>query len=155
MKVSVNKAMKNKIKNGLKYLIISIIFPMGIMYGGEDLKMKNILEKCPSSPNCVISLEEYRDDSHYIEPLSLGSKSPQESEQKLKKIISELDGKISEEREGYIRADFFSKIFKFKDVAEFMILPEKNIVMIRSAAETGWSDLGVNRKRIEKIRELF
>lgn len=137
-------------KNRFKYLMISFIFTAGVSYGGE---MEKILEKCPGRPNCVVSLEEMKENSHYIEPLSFGDKDSQEVEKKLTQIILSLDGKIVEERDGYIKAEFFSKTFKFKDVAEFLILPEKKLIMVRSAAETGWSDFGVNRKRIEKIRD--
>ena len=142
-------------KNRFKYLIISIIFPMGIAYGGDEMKSVKILERCPGSPNCVVSLEEFREDSHYIEPIFFKEETSQEVKDKLLGILEKIGGKVVEEEESYVKAQFSSKVFRFKDIAQFVILPEKNMIMVRSEAETGWSDFGVNRKRMEKIRDEF
>ena len=55
----------------------------------------------------------------------------------------------------YIRAEFVSKIFHFVDDVEFYFPDndsEELLVHVRSASRVGYSDFGVNRKRIEKIR---
>lgn len=48
-----------------------------------------------------------------------------------------------------------SSFFKFVDDVEFYFPKDKNIIHIRSLARTGYSDFGVNRKRMEKIRVRF
>jgi uncharacterized protein (DUF1499 family) len=35
------------------------------------------------------------------------------------------------------------------------LLPEQGLVHIRSSARIGYTDFGVNRRRIERIRQLF
>lgn len=57
--------------------------------------------------------------------------------------------------DNYIRAEFVSKIFRFVDDVEFYFPDKKSkelLIHVRSASRVGYSDLGVNRKRIEQIR---
>ncbi|MCA9019441.1 MAG: DUF1499 domain-containing protein, partial [Planctomycetaceae bacterium] len=37
----------------------------------------------------------------------------------------------------------------------FLVDSSQNVIHVRSASRVGYSDLGVNRKRIEAIRNLF
>ena len=55
----------------------------------------------------------------------------------------------------YLYAEFSSSLFKFVDDVEFLKISGKPGIQIRSASRLGHSDLGVNRKRIEKIRTLL
>lgn len=43
----------------------------------------------------------------------------------------------------------------FVDDLELHLRPEQNLIAVRSAARLGSSDLGVNRKRVEKLRSLL
>jgi uncharacterized protein (DUF1499 family) len=43
----------------------------------------------------------------------------------------------------------------YVDDVEFLAAPEQNIVHVRSASRLGYSDMGVNRERIETIRSLM
>ena len=54
----------------------------------------------------------------------------------------------------YLRAEFRSAIMGFVDDVEFYF-PASPVIHLRSASRLGYSDLGVNRKRIESIRKLF
>ena len=53
----------------------------------------------------------------------------------------------------YLHAVFTTPVFRFKDDFE-AILTDKQIE-IRSASRAGYSDLGKNKQRIEKIRSLY
>ena len=55
----------------------------------------------------------------------------------------------------YIRAEFRSRIFQFVDDVEFLFENQGNVIHVKSASRTGYSDFGVNRKRVEKIRAAF
>jgi len=48
-----------------------------------------------------------------------------------------------------------SSIFRFVDDVEFYFDNAKKLIQVRSASRTGYSDLGVNRRRIEEIRKQF
>jgi uncharacterized protein (DUF1499 family) len=111
------------------------------------------LKKCPSSPNCVSSFE--KDSSHSIEPL-LYSTTKNEAAGKLKSLVLGMKRTtLINKTDDYMHFEFRSKIFRFVDDVEFYFPDNKKIIHIRSASRTGYSDMGVNRKRIEKIRTLF
>ncbi|MBI5843438.1 MAG: DUF1499 domain-containing protein [Deltaproteobacteria bacterium] len=111
------------------------------------------LAACPNSPNCVSS--EAADARHKVEPFRF-NKDAKEALDRLAEIISGMKGgKIVERRDDYIHAVFSSGVFKFKDDVEFLADPEKGIIHVRSAARMGYSDFGVNRKRVEKMRNMF
>ena len=43
----------------------------------------------------------------------------------------------------------------FVDDVEFVLATEQMVIHVRSAARLGYSDFGVNRKRIESLRAQF
>ena len=111
------------------------------------------LQPCPDSPNCVSS--QSADEEHKIDPLALES-SPAEALAKLKTIILEMKRtSIIEETDNYLYAEFKSAALGFVDDVEFYVDAENKVIHVRSASRIGYSDLGVNRKRIEAIRQEF
>lgn len=114
------------------------------------------LMPCPKTPNCVST--QATDEKHFIEPIIFAG-TLEEAKNRLLNILKAWNRtKILIIQENYIRAEFKSKIFRFVDDAEFYFLPEKSetvTIHIRSASRVGYSDLGVNRKRIEQIRATF
>ena len=113
------------------------------------------LASCPKSPNCVSSQTEPADTIHYIEPLTC-TFTPQEALAKLKTIIQSLPRTtIINETDNYLYAEFKSALMGYVDDVEFYIEPDTQKIQVRSASRLGQSDLGVNRKRIEIIREKF
>ncbi|MGL5989387.1 DUF1499 domain-containing protein [Cetobacterium sp.] len=130
-----------------KKLIIIFVISFSILLAeGNDNTM---LKVCPNSPNCVSSHS--RDTRQYIEPITIDN-SLIDIKERLVKAIEKVGGKISENNGDFLKVSFKSKIFGFEDIAFFEIKREKKIIDVRSAAETGWYDFGMNRKRIEKIR---
>lgn len=108
---------------------------------------------CPSSPNCVCSQDP--DQSHKIEPLSYKG-SAQEARTRLLGVIQGMKrAKVITVQDFYLHAEFTSLIFRFVDDAEFFIDDAQKVIHMRSAARLGHSDLGVNRKRMETIRQMF
>ena len=119
------------------------------------------LANCPAKPNCVVSNDD--DKAHYIEALNYAGDT-KSARNKLVHIISSMDGgtvtfesSVPQQNTGesfiYLRAEFQSKWFKFVDDAEFLI--EKEKIQVRAAARLGHSDFGVNRKRLESIRQAL
>jgi uncharacterized protein (DUF1499 family) len=60
--------------------------------------------------------------------------------------------RIITDTDTYIHAEFASAIFGFVDDVEFWFDESTKLIHVRSAARLGYSDLGVNRKRVEYIR---
>jgi uncharacterized protein (DUF1499 family) len=52
----------------------------------------------------------------------------------------------------YLHVILKSRVFGFVDDLELLWDPQSSRVAIRSASRTGYSDLGVNRRRVEDLR---
>jgi uncharacterized protein (DUF1499 family) len=90
-----------------------------------------------------------------MEPIPFAG-SPDEMMQRIKAVIAEMtQTKIVTTERNYLHAEFRSALFRFVDDVEFLIDPESQLVHFRSASRAGHSDLGVNRRRMEEIRETF
>jgi uncharacterized protein (DUF1499 family) len=63
--------------------------------------------------------------------------------------------RVVTQEEDYLRVEYKSRIFGFVDDVEFWFDDENKRIHFRSASRKGYSDLGVNRKRMEGIREQF
>ncbi|WP_166267909.1 DUF1499 domain-containing protein [Marinobacter caseinilyticus] len=111
------------------------------------------LAACPSKPNCVSSQSETR--RHHIKPLAYRG-SPQQAMSRLKGIVNAQPGsQLIDETEGYLYFECRSKRLGFVDDLEFYCQPDRQCVQVRSASRLGFSDMGVNRKRVESIRRQF
>jgi uncharacterized protein (DUF1499 family) len=108
------------------------------------------LSPCPDKPNCVSS--QAADPSQFVEPLVFSAPASV-AQVALLETLSEMEGATVMTAESfYVRAEFTSDRLKFVDDVEFLIDPLSNIIHVRSASRLGYSDLGVNRKRVELIR---
>ncbi|MCU0536987.1 MAG: DUF1499 domain-containing protein [Hydrococcus sp. Prado102] len=108
---------------------------------------------CPTTPNCVSS--QSTDVEHTIAPLTYKS-SATDALANLKSIIqSQERAKIIAETDNYIYAEFASRWMGFVDDVEFYANKATGKIDVRSASRLGESDLGVNRQRVESIRELL
>ncbi len=110
------------------------------------------LRPCPNSPNCVSS--ESDSPSSRVGPLTFQGPS-EKALQDLKEAVQEMGGEIQEEHNGYLWATFTSRIFRFVDDVEFRMDAADRLIHVRSGSRVGYSDLGVNRRRVEKLRALF
>ena len=115
--------------------------------------IQGTLSPCPNSPNCVSS--QSSDPSHFIEPLTYHDSQTQARARLLKIIESMPRTQIVSNIDKYLHVEFTSLIFRFVDDVEFLFEEGKNLIHVRSASRVGYSDLGMNRKRIETIREQF
>lgn len=112
------------------------------------------LEKCPPSPNCVSSLEA-EDESHKIEPLKFTG-TLDEAKAQLKAAFKAIGRTtIVKETEEFWHVEFKSKLIGFIDDVHFKFSKDKKSIGVRSASRVGYSDLGANRKRVEKIRTFL
>ena len=109
------------------------------------------LSPCPNSPNCVSS--DASDAVHHIKPYRLRVAS-EVAWQQLQTVIASLPRtRIINLTDNYLHAEARSLIFRFVDDMEFQLRPQEQLIAVRSASRLGYSDLGVNRKRVEQIRE--
>ncbi|MEN6474950.1 MAG: DUF1499 domain-containing protein [Syntrophaceae bacterium] len=111
------------------------------------------LAACPDSPNCVST--QAKDARHAIAPLTYTT-SREQALQRLTDIIRSLPRtRIVTSRADYLHVEFTSALFRFVDDVEFFLDDTAKTIHFRSASRLGYSDLGVNRKRMEEIRRRF
>jgi uncharacterized protein (DUF1499 family) len=115
-------------------------------------KIENTLSPCPDKPNCVSS--QSQDKSHYIEPFQYTGSQKLAFEQLVLVIRQFPRTQIIKQTENYLHVEFKSAWFRFIDDVEFLFYPAQQI-QVRSASRVGYSDFGVNRKRINAIRAKF
>lgn len=99
----------------------------------------------PKSPNCVSSRAPRDDREHYITPFTGVT-----LEQVKAAALAMPRTKLKEEADGYLHITFRTRLFRFVDDLE--LEQEGDIVHVRSASRVGYSDMGVNRKRVEALR---
>ena len=112
------------------------------------------LTKCPDKPNCVCT-EFNADVDHYIDPVGFSQTTTAEVLSRLKNSIEEMGGSIRTENDNYLAATFTSSFFRFVDDLEIRVDMEQKMIHLRSASRVGHSDRGVNKKRIERLKNLY
>lgn len=105
----------------------------------------NQFAPCPDSPNCVSSSA--TDEKHAIEPLPGGAL---EFNALAAHIAETKKAKILVLTDNYLHATYTSGFFGFVDDLE--LYDDETQIHVRSASREGYSDLGVNRKRVENLR---
>ncbi|MEO8603657.1 MAG: DUF1499 domain-containing protein [bacterium] len=111
------------------------------------------LAPCPAKPNCVSSLA--TDASQRVAPLAYRGDAAA-AMQRLRAIIAaQPRATVVEASDRALRAEFRSRIFRFVDDVNCVVDPAASVIQIRSASRLGYSDLGVNRQRVEALRAAF
>ncbi len=111
------------------------------------------LPACPDTPNCVSS--QSSDTAHFIAPIAY-SGSADGALQRLKSVLAaEPRTTIKTGQGAYLHAEVRSRVFRFVDDLEFLLDTGQQLIHVRSASRSGYSDLGVNRRRVERIRKRF
>ena len=90
-----------------------------------------------------------------MEPIPFTGSSD-EAMQHIEDLVTETPrAKIVTVEDNYLHVEFESAFFRFVDDVEFLIDPEGQLIHFRSASRVGYSDLGVNRRRMEQIRNTL
>jgi uncharacterized protein (DUF1499 family) len=111
------------------------------------------LSDAPSSPNCVSTYAST--ELHSIQPLVFEG-DPANALALVRDVLSTMSRTtLVDTKPDYLHVEFRSPIFRFVDDVEFLVAPGTNQIHFRSASRTGYSDMGVNRARMENIRKLF
>ncbi len=137
---------------------VRLIFPdVPTLFAGTEPNNLGLtngkLLPCPGTPNCVNS--QSKEAEHSIEPLAYQENS-ETAIATLKEIINQQERtNIISETDNYLYAQFTSHWMGYVDDVEFYVNANKGVIDVRSASRLGESDLGVNRQRIEMIREQF
>jgi len=112
------------------------------------------LDPCPSKPNCVGSLEDPDDSTHFTKAVEVKQNRSQCLRLMSRDLTSQAHVELHTISSSYLRLVYQSSIFRFKDDLELYIDPSHEGIQIRSASRVGYSDMGVNKKRASSIRKL-
>ncbi len=108
------------------------------------------LAPCPARPNCVCSDDAHA--PHHVAPFELRT-SPEEAWPAIESVVADLPRTTIVSRdERYLHAESEGALLGFVDDLELHLRPERDQVAVRSASRLGYSDLGVNRRRVEELR---
>ena len=111
------------------------------------------LAACPASPNCVCS--HAQEGQHAIAPLHFTG-SAAAAVARLKQVLAGMPrNRVITETETYLHVEFTTLLLRFVDDVEFLVDEPAHLIQFRSASRVGYSDLGVNRGRMETIRQAF
>jgi uncharacterized protein (DUF1499 family) len=111
------------------------------------------LKACSNAPNCVCSEAQFANDAaHFTAPLAaLDSDSDSATHwEAVGAEVAAMGGTIVELRADYLHATFTSRLFRFVDDLE--LRRDRAEIHVRSASRVGYSDFGVNAKRVEALR---
>ena len=111
------------------------------------------LDECPLSPNCVSTLTQQK--SKLMAPLLVPpSITTSACIEKIKQVVQQVPRtQLLKERENYLHFTFKSLIFRFVDDVEFLLDTNTRELHFRSASRVGHSDLGANKKRMQRLLE--
>lgn len=111
------------------------------------------LAPCPPTPNCVCS--DAGGAPHAIAPLAIAG-SPSEAWRVVREAVVDLPRtRIVRDAGDYVHAECRSALFGFVDDLELHLRPGEGTIAMRAAARLGYSDLGVNRRRVERLRAVL
>ena len=139
-----------------RYLLLYLAIMMVGCAGNRHSQMGvtgGRLAACPDSPNCVSS--QSADPRHAIDPLRYEG-TAEKARELLIEVVSRMKrARIVVAEERYLHAEFTSAFFSFVDDVEFLLDDGTRTIHLRSASRVGYSDFGVNRRRVEEIRSRF
>ena len=109
------------------------------------------LATCRRSPNCVSSQAKVA--SQRVAPFQCVD-SCGETLRHLRGILDSTPGvSITVSTDTYLRVEFTSAVFRFKDDLELLADPNEGVIQVRSASRVGHFDWGANRRRVEYLRK--
>ncbi|MCX7164956.1 MAG: DUF1499 domain-containing protein [Rhodocyclales bacterium] len=149
----------------LRRAILTIVALLtGIVAGGQmglfagkrpaDLGVhEGRLKPAPTTPNCVNS--QSADGYSRIAPLTYAGDG-KSAMARIHAIVEAMPaGKLIDFRGDYIYAEFTSKLLGFVDDVEFFLDEKAGVIHVRSASRLGHGDHGVNRQRVEAVRQAL
>lgn len=111
------------------------------------------IRDCGKAPHCVST--KASSDARRVAPIAFAGSQEEFHAKTLSALQKMPNAKIIKDVGHYLAVEFQSKFFKFTDDFEIQLNPEKAEIDLRSESRVGYYDFGVNKKRVEKFRELF
>lgn len=136
-------------------LLCLALFMMGFSRATPSQEAsENPLPECPDSPNCA------RESFYFERPTAEIFDKAQTTLQEMNAETAEVAQELSADTPGELKAVFRIRIFRFRDDVHIAVVPagesgQHAWLHIRSASRTGYSDLGVNARRVSTFSETL
>ena len=148
------------IRVGIVLLVLILAYVLRLIYlvqntpAAAGFGTGTAITACATTkPNCVSTLN--TEDGFKANPIAF-SVDATSALAKLKAAIqTEPNVEVVFENAQQIEVTFKTALFGFRDDASFAVNPVANHIDFHSVSRVGYSDLGVNRKRMERIRAAF
>jgi uncharacterized protein (DUF1499 family) len=92
------------------------------------------------------------DSAHHVDALRLRGEAAAAWQKLVQDVGEQPRTRIVTRRDDYLHAECSSPLLGFVDDLELQLIPANGSVAVRSASRLGYSDLGVNRKRVDDLR---
>jgi len=137
---------------------IFIVFNFGrIYYQNNQVPTLGVIEGQLSSiskkPNNVSSQTDIPEK--HVAPLPMKGNATETMQALLTASTQYGNATIIEHTENYLYVVYTTALMKYRDDVEFYLDEANNEVHFRSASRAGYSDMGLNRERYDKIAELY
>lgn len=109
------------------------------------------LVACPKLPNCVSTRSS--NVAQAMPPLVFQGNAEDAAQEIIRCVLELPRSELVVDDSNYLRFAFTSRFLRFVDDVEFQLDASKQLVHFRSASRIGFSDFGVNRKRMSQITE--
>ena len=95
------------------------------------------------------------DPKHRMDPIPFIG-DPSRAFLKIRNIVTTLpNAHVVGDNDSYLHLEFRTRLFRFTDDVEFLVDNDEKVIHFRSASRVGYSDLGVNRRRMGEIVHRF
>ena len=138
-------------RTGAALALLSLVLISGSRSAAMASDGIMLLDPCPGKPNCVCSDDP--DPDRWVQPFALAV-APEAAWASLNHLVASLPRvAVAKVTDKDLHAEAKSSLFGFVDDLAFQLRPGQKIIAVRSASRSGYFDFGVNRKRVENIRE--
>ena len=137
----------------LCFLGIATVATVAAMAARPALGVQNgQLTPCPDAPNCVSTQAPLDDSQHYAAPIPFNGDAKKAIRAVFEAVEATSRSKVVARDKRYLHAEVRSLVFRFTDDVEFYVDNTAKLIHFRSASRVGKGDMGVNRKRMNKLR---
>lgn len=135
-------------------LVMVLNLVIGNMRTPKNLGVKDgKLAELPNKPNAISTQTDNKE--FYVEPFPFKENLEKSKVAVLKAVEKYGDSEIVEKEANYIRVVFTTSKMRYHDDAEFYFDEEEKVVHFRSASRVGYSDMGLNKERYNKLYDYY
>lgn len=153
---------RSRMQHFLYYAVLTVavylLYMVGLaMYSWQRPVLGTVngaLTPCGSKPNCVCS--EGSPAERTVAALPIGKQSAAEAFDRARDSVESLPRvTLITAEPGYARYECCTQLFRFADDIELLLDEAAGVIHVRSSSRVGYSDMGVNRRRVEEIRGIY